>query len=136
MEHTALVEHTNGFKFRGIIGDHSFMMDSPAEGEPGAGPSPKKMLLTSLATCTGIDVVSILEKMKVSFADFSIETTANMTDEHPKVYDQFKLIYNIKVAKEDQSRVNRAVELSVEKYCGVMEMFRKFAKINLEINFK
>jgi putative redox protein len=90
-------------------------------------------MLVSLAGCTGIDVVSILNKMKVPFSDLSIDTEATLTDEIPKIYNHVKLIYKIKIAEEDRPKMEKAVHLSEEKYCGVMAMFRAFAKVEIEI---
>ncbi len=120
--------------FSAVVDDHVLVMDSPESG-PSAGPGPKKMMLASLAACTGIDVVSILEKMQVTYSQFKISTRAVLTEDHPKVYSEIYIIYEIKVEEENQAKVKRAVDLSVEKYCGVMAMFEKFATVKTEIRF-
>ena len=97
------------------------------------GPSPKRLMLASLAGCTGIDVVSILNKMKTPFSDLSIDITASLTDEHPKIYKAVKITYKIKLADADRSKMEKAVKLSEEKYCGVSAMFRAFATVEHEI---
>ena len=122
--------------FLAEIGDHEVLMDAtPADGGIDSGPGPKKLMLTSLAGCTGIDIVSILNKMKAPFADFTMDVAATLTEEHPKIYDTVKITYNIKMAEADRAKMEKAVHLSEDKYCGVMAMFRAFAKVETEIRF-
>ena len=99
------------------------------------GPGAKKLMLASLCVCTGLDVVSVLNKMRVDFTDFSVDSEANLTEEHPKVYDSVTITYKIKVKEELRSKVDHAIELSIDKYCGVMEMFRGFSKVNTKTIF-
>ena len=125
----------SGLAFTAEIDDYKFDMDSTDENSQHLGPSPKKLMLASLAGCTGIDVVSILNKMRVSFSDFKIEITGNLSDNHPKIYNQVDIIYSIKIATEDQDKMHKAVNLSKEKYCGVSTMFQSFATVNWKIIF-
>lgn len=97
------------------------------------GTSPKILMLVSLAGCTGVDVVAILNKMRVNFSDLSINVEARLTEEHPKIYDDVRVIYTIKVDKENEEKVKKAVDLSQETYCGVSKMFRAFAKLSSKI---
>jgi putative redox protein len=71
--------------------------------------------------------------MKVEFSDLSIDTEATLSDDHPKIYNHVKIIYKIKLAEADQSKMEKAVTLSADKYCGVMAMFRSFATIESSI---
>jgi putative redox protein len=73
--------------------------------------------------------------MKVDFTEFSIDIEASLTEEHPKIYNMVSIWYSIKVLETDKSKVERAVELSKEKYCGVSAMFGYFASIKWGINF-
>lgn len=93
---------------------------------------PKSLMLSALAGCTGLDVVSLIKKMKLDVANFQIDTIANLTDEHPKFYDKVVVEYHFHGTNLNEKKLQRAVDLSVEKYCGVMEMFRQFA--DMEIN--
>ena len=133
--HKITTKHLENFVFESTIDAFQFKMDS-ADAPTGAGaPSPKKLMLAALAGCTGIDVVSILQKMKVDFTEFSISTEASLTEEHPKIYDKVSIIYSIKVEEINKPKVERAVQLSKEKYCGVSAMFGSFAEIHWEIHF-
>jgi putative redox protein len=73
--------------------------------------------------------------MKLEVEDFKIETSANLTEEHPKIYDQVTVEYHFYGANLNEAKLQRAVDLSVEKYCGVMEMFRKFATVEVKTFF-
>ena len=122
--------------FTSTINGHDVVMDTTAdEGGEDTGPSPKRLMLASIAGCTGIDIVSILNKMKVDFSDFSIGVHAALSAEHPKIYNHVKITYKIKLAEEDKSKMIKAVQLSTEKYCGVYAMFSTFAKMDTEIDY-
>ena len=96
---------------------------------------PKVLMLSSLAGCSGLDVISILEKMKIELTDFKMNTSAELTKEHPKDYKKVNLEYHFYGSNLNEEKIKRAVELSVTKYCGVMEMFRKFAEVNTSSHF-
>ncbi len=126
-QHMAFVSNING---------HEVLMDTTADdGGEDSGPSPKRLMLASLAGCTGIDIVSILNKMKVEFSNFSINVHAALSADHPKIYNLVKITYKIKLAEEDKSKMIKAVSLSTEKYCGVYAMFKTFAKMDTEIDY-
>lgn len=133
-KHYVHTRNTEGFCFESNINEHKLHTDAGiADGGTNSGPGPKRLMLASLAGCTGIDIVSILQKMRVEYSDLSIDTEATVAEDHPKVYTHVKIIYKIKVAAEDQPKMEKAVTLSEEKYCGVMAMFRSFAKLEREI---
>lgn len=105
----------------------------PESGGSGEGFRPKALMLSSLAGCSGLDVASLIKKMKLDVKEFKIETIANLTDEHPKYYDSVVIEYHFTGSDLNEEKLKKAVDLSVEKYCGVMEMFRKFAKLDIKI---
>lgn len=123
--------------FSSRYNQHLILMDASKEsGGDDSGSSPKSLLLSSLAGCSGIDVVSILEKMKVVFSDLRIEASGEQTEEHPRVFKSFELKYSIRCAGEDEAKVRRAIELSLDKYCGVAAMLRTHAAIHWELEVK
>lgn len=135
---THLVQTTfnHHMSFTASINNHQVKMDSTADdGGEDSGPSPKRLMLASLAGCTGIDIVSILNKMKVAFSDFTIGVHAALSGDHPRIYNHVKITYKIKLAEEDKSKMIKAVSLSTEKYCGVFAMFKSFAKMDTEIDY-
>lgn len=113
----------------------NLMMDAGADhGGNDAGFRPKALMLSSLAGCSGLDVVSLLKKMRVEVADFKIEVTGELTEEHPKYYDKVTVDYSFQGTNMDEAKITKAVNLSVERYCGVMEMFRQFATVTTHIH--
>ena len=114
----------------------TLMMDTDVEGSNERfGLSPKALMLSSLAGCTGLDVVSVLEKMKVNDYEFKMDVSGELTNEHPKYYHKVKLDYHFYGKDLNEKKIKKAVDLSVDKYCGVMEMFRQFAKLDTEIHY-
>lgn len=120
--------------FESKVGDYTIIMDAaPKVGGNNQGSRPKPLLLTSLAGCTGMDVVSLLKKMRVDFKDFQVDVQGELTEEHPKYYHKIHIIYILKGTGIDRSKVEKAVQLSQDKYCGVSAMLRKSAEITFEI---
>ena len=112
----------------------SVAMDAGEEsGGEGKGYRPKALMLSSLAGCSGLDVVSLLKKMHAEVAEFRIDITAELTEEHPKFYNKVKVDYHFSDTELQTKKIQKAVNLSVTKYCGVMEMFRQFAEVEIEI---
>jgi putative redox protein len=97
------------------------------------GFSPKALLLTGLAGCTGVDIVDILEKMRLPFSELIIEAEAEQTEEHPRVFKTIHLRYIVGAEEAERDRVVRAIELSLQKYCGVAAMLRKNSEIVYEL---
>ena len=108
---------------------------SPGDGGEGSGFRPKALMLSGLAGCSGLDVAMLIKKMKLEVDDFRIETIAHLTGEHPKYYDEVTVEYHFYGNNLNEPKLQRAVDLSVEKYCGVMEMFRRFAKMEIKTVF-
>ncbi len=121
--------------FDSQIDNHTVRIDTGGEMGDDSGPSPKKMLLASLAGCTGMDVVSLLKKMRVPFTGIEMDIAADLTDEHPKVYSEIRLIYRIFGKGLDQDKVKKAIDLSQVKYCGVSAMLKKNSPIHYSIEY-
>ncbi len=114
--------------------DHTVRLDTTiAGGSINSGMSPKQLLLASLCGCSGMDVVSILDKMKVKYSKIEISAEAEQTDTQPKVFIDVKMIYKADVNIADIDKLNRAVELSHEKYCGVSAMLKKHCDITYKV---
>jgi Predicted redox protein, regulator of disulfide bond formation len=73
--------------------------------------------------------------MRAAFSDFSIKTDAQLSTEHPKVSTEINVYYRIKVDDADKEKVEKAVHLSGEKYCGVSAMLKKNCSINIFIEY-
>jgi len=97
------------------------------------GPGPKSLLLSGLAGCSGIDVVDILKKMRVTFSDLSIDVEADLTKEDPKVFKDIFISYAIKTDPANEDKVKKAIDLSLDKYCGVSAMLKKNSAIHYKL---
>ena len=114
----------------------NFTIDAgPDAGGEGNGLKPKALMLSALAGCSGLDVAMLIKKMKLDVENFSIETIANLTDEHPKVYDKVHVTYKFYGNDFKKDKIEKSVSLSVDRYCGVFEMFRKFSDISHKIEY-
>jgi putative redox protein len=111
----------------------SFQDSAKIELNSGAGFGPKALLLTGLAGCSGIDIVEILEKMRVPFASLEIDAEAEQTDDHPKVFKTIHLTYKIKADEDQREKIRKAIDLSLEKYCGVAAMLKKNSEIQYDL---
>ena len=130
-------KHTGGMSFDTVIDGHTITVDADsAFGGDDKGPKPKPLVLQALTGCTGMDVVSLLNKMRVEYSDFSIIVEAELTDEHPKYYHKIHLIYSIKANSEYHAKVEKAVNLSQERYCGVSYMLAQSSELTHEIKYE
>ena len=113
--------------FEAELNGHKFIIDSgdPKFDGENRGPRPKPLLLVALAGCTGMDVVSILKKMKVKDFKFHLDTSADSTDEHPKYYHTIRLDYVFDGENLSVEKIKKAVNLSEERYCGVSKMLKE-----------
>lgn len=129
---TAYLKQVKGLTFAAKAdSNHWITLDGPEHvGGNDAGARPKELILMALAGCTGSDVVSILKKKRVNLTDFEINISAEMTEEHPKVFTKIDLeyvFYGNGIAEKD---VERAIDLSLSTYCGVSAMLQKAMDIN------
>lgn len=119
---TITMHWTGGLRFEGCRdGGPTFLFD----GDATAGPSPVDALLGAAAACSGIDVVSILEKMREPFTGVEVQAEGTRNAEHPKRITHLTLTYIVTGTGLDAAKVQRAAELSVEKYCSVLQTFSK-----------
>lgn len=120
--------------FEAELNGHKFMIDAEeAVGGKDRGPRPKPLMLSSLGGCTAMDVISILKKMRVTPDEFSVDVEANNTEEHPKHFDAFTIYYKFKGKNLPKDKIEKAINLSQDRYCGVTLMLSKAAEIKHEI---
>ena len=105
----------------------------PKDRRPGPGPSPMEAVQGAVAACTGMDVVSILEKMRKTIHRLRIEVEAVRSEEHPRIYTELTLVYYLDGPDLDETSVERAIELSQDKYCSVAAMLRPTVRIGNRI---
>jgi len=120
-----------GMKFAGAgWSGHEMVMDANVEsGGEDSGARPMELLLVGLTGCTGMDVVSLLRKMRVPFTGLELNVSADKSEEHPSVFTAIRLEYVVRGHDIDPEKVNKAVALSMERYCSVSAMLRKACPI-------
>ena len=126
------IKNIQGLAFAGM-GEtkHWLIMDNTEEfGGSGGATKPMELLLMSLGGCTGMDVVSILRKMRVDLDDFSIDIKADQAEDYPRVFTKIDLTYRLYGKKIDTAKVEKAINLSQDKYCSIMAMLKKAVAIN------
>ena len=123
-----------GMSFDVELQGHRFAVDADPEfGGQNRGPRPKPLLLAGLGGCTGMDVVSLLRKMKMPFDSFSLEVEGETAAEPPKPYQNITLKYIFKGGSLDREKIDKAISLSLERYCPVYAMLSKAARISHQV---
>lgn len=134
MKQTLNTTWNGDMQFDSLVSGHHVIMDARAEvGGHDAGPRPKELMLASLAGCTGMDVVSILKKMRVELTGFNVNIEAEMTEEHPKHYSSIHIIYEFAGKNLEEEKLRKAIDLSQDRYCGVSVVYRKAMPVTYEI---
>ena len=133
-----LVKHIKGMHFQGE-GSSKVLTQLDASvtaGGTGHGTSPMELLLISIAGCSGMDIVSILEKMQVKFQRFETTVEGERASDHPRVFKDIEVVYRFWGQSLPEEKLKRAVQLSMEKYCSVANMIDKAADLTyrIEIN--
>lgn len=110
---------------------HEIYIDTKTEyGGHESGPTPMNLLLLALGSCTLMDVISIIDKMKVDYDDIKVQVDGKRRDEHPKTYKDIEIKYIVYGNNPDESRIKKAIDLSIKKYCSVHEMLAASATIS------
>lgn len=120
--------------FEADVNGHKILLDAAEEsGGQNLGTRPKPLMLVALAGCTGMDVVSILKKMRVEPEGFNVSVEGDLTGEHPKQFTNMHVVYEFKGKNLPMDKLEKAISLSEERYCGVSAMYRKAIGITSEI---
>ena len=120
--------------FETEINGHKLILDADESvGGKDRGPRPKPLTLVSLGGCTGMDVVSILNKMRINFESCRVSVEAELTDEHPKYYQKIHLTYIFKGKYLPIAKLDKAVNLSQDRYCGVSAILMNSVELTYEI---
>ena len=128
------VAWTGDMAFEAEVNDFKIKLDADERvGGKNSGPRPKPLTLVSLGGCTGMDVISILTKMRVKPDYFNVEVSGELTDEHPKYYNKIHVVYTFRGSDLPMAKLEKAINLSQDRYCGVSEMLRKVATITHKI---
>ena len=134
MKETIKASWLNNLAFEAEVDGHKIYMDtSPEHGGMNMGSRPKPLMMVALAGCTGMDVTAILKKMRVEIEEFTVEVEGEISEEHPKRFVGMKVIYRVKGKGVTRKNVEKAVNLSFTRYCGVTANYIKAFTITNEI---
>jgi putative redox protein len=134
MKETIKARWLNDLAFEAEVDGHKLYMDTSLEhGGKNTGPRPKPLMMVALAGCTGMDVAAILKKMREDIEELTIEVEGDVSEDHPKRFEGMKIIYRVKGKGVNRKNVEKAVNLSSTKYCGVSANYSKAFPISHEI---
>jgi len=121
------------FSFTGVT-DSGFQIPlDNAHDEEHKSAGPLELVLLGLAGCTAMDVISILEKKRQAVTNFEVKTHAARAADHPKVFTHITIEYIITGHHLELAAAERAVELSITKYCPAVNMLKKAANVETKI---
>ena len=128
----ATIKRIQGTTFAGMAeSNHWVVMDTHPDEDGSAGSSgPMELVLQGLGGCSGVDIMLILKKMRVDVSDFQINIEAERAETHPKVFTRIHLEYVFAGEDIREKDVQRAINLSMDKYCSVAGMLNKTAEIS------
>ncbi|WML41354.1 OsmC family protein [Neobacillus sp. OS1-2] len=113
---------------------HEFNMDAASEvGGENGGPRPTELLLQAVAGCTGMDIISILHKMRLEPSSFQMDVTGERAKEHPKRFTAITIHYAFD-GDLPEDKVIRAIQLSKDKYCSVSHSLNAEITVSYSIN--
>jgi len=126
--------HNSKMAFELEVNGHKFIIDAAEKvGGEDRGPRPKPLMLASLAGCTAMDVISILKKMRIEPDYFNVSVEGELTEEHPKYYNKMHVIYEFRGKNLPMDKLQKAINLSEDRYCGVSAIYKKVMPITSEI---
>lgn len=119
----------NRFEGTGTFG-HTITIDTAKKvGGTEQGFKPTELLLWAMAGCTGIDVVRILQKQRQEISSLEIEVIGHYPDEYPKPFNAIEVKYTAKGKNLDEKKLEKAIELSEQKYCMVSQTVARETKV-------
>lgn len=120
--------------FESEINGHKIILDAKEEvGGQDRGPRPKPLMLAALGGCTSMDVISILKKMRVPVKSLNVIVEGELSEEHPKRFLKMHVIYEVRGENIPLEKVQKAVALSEDQYCGVNAVYKQVMEITSEI---
>lgn len=137
MEKQISVVWKGDMAFEARIDEYQVMMDAtPSAGGQHLGPTPKPLLMASLGGCTGMDVISLAKKMRQEVESLEIILQGQITEEHPMHYEAIHLIFLFTGKDLDLEKLQKAVDLSSEKYCGVGATLKGTVRLTYEVKVR
>lgn len=134
MEKSVSLSWKGKMAFDADVDDYVIRIDAKEQsGGENSGPTPKPLLMVSLGGCTAMDVVSILKKMRVDFDDLNVIVIGNITEEHPMKYTKIHIKYVFKGENLPLDKLEKAVAMSQDKYCGISATLQDKVQLTNEI---
>ncbi len=128
-----LASVAEGLHFVGRVGRCEIPLDSSKAPAVPQGPTPVQLLMMALGGCTGMDVISILRKKRLSVSGYEIEVSGERRDEHPKIFLRMQVLHRLRGRGLSREVVEEAVTLSQERYCTVSGQIGMTAQITHRI---
>ncbi len=126
MKQEISISWKDGMAFEAEVNGHKLLLDATEQfGGRDLGPRPKALMLVALAGCTAMDVVSILAKMRVDLDNFDVKVEGEQSEEQPIHYTSMHIIYEFWGKNLPEDKLEKAINLSHERYCGVSAVYRK-----------
>ncbi len=130
MKQDISISWKEGMAFEADVNGHKILLDASEQfGGQNLGPRPKPLMLVALAGCTGIDVLSILKKMRIELTNFDIKVEADQSEEQPVHYINMHIIYEFWGKDLPEENLQKAINLSHERYCGVSAVYSKIMPV-------
>lgn len=130
----AVIQWTDGLGFDVHIRDHKLTMDAKTDvGGKDRGPNPKELVLAGLCGCSGMDVASLLKKFRQTTTEFTVDAHSELTTGHPSIFEEIHIFFRIVGEGLDPALCQKAVDLSMNRYCGVSAMLAKATSIHYHI---
>ncbi len=134
MKETVNVSLKEKMAYEVDVNGHKIIIDANEKaGGENKGPRPKPLMLAALGGCTAMDVVSVLRKMRVRLVGVNVKVDGELTEEHPKHFYKMHITYEFTGKDMPLKKLEKAVDLSQNKYCGVTASYRKAMEITYEI---
>ncbi len=134
MKQDISISWKEGMAFEADVFGYKLMLDAAEDADGRAlGARPKALMMVALAGCTGMDVVSILEKMRVKIDDFNVKVSGELTEEHPKHFINMHITYEFWGKDLPEEKLEKAINLSDERYCGVSAVYKKVMPVTHSI---
>ncbi|MBE9511017.1 MAG: OsmC family protein [Bacteroidetes bacterium] len=134
MKETVNVSLKEEMTFEVEVNGHKIIIDADDKiGGGNKGPRPKPLMLAALGGCTAMDVVSILRKMRIKFKAVNVIVDGELTEEHPRHFFKVHITYEFTGKDLPLEKLEKAVSLSQDRYCGVSYSYRKAMEMTHEI---
>lgn len=132
-----LADYVKGKQFQAIgSSEYHTVIDAKASnGGTGSGATPMELVLMAAATCSGMDIVTVLNKMKIYFDKLQIAVHGDQATVDPRMFTKIDITYRFWGDSLPQNKIDNAVKLVLDKYCPVVVMLKQVAALNYVLEF-